>query len=387
MRSLKRSRSSFVSPKVRRRLLRHSPLFFRIGIVITILFIVFLFSLILAPLGKLMGGVFRVPGVVLSLVTNQGEKLAETNGRTNFLLLGMRGSNDSQGALLADTIIFVSVDSKTGDTLMVSLPRDVWVEQLSSENKKINQVYALGESTKKGGGLPLSQAVVSRLLGQPIHYGVRVDFSGFVRAVDTVGSVDIDVERAFDDYRYPVEGKENDTCGHPVDVVSRLSPEELSCRFKHIHFDKGVTHMDGQRALEYVRSRQAEGEEGSDFARSKRQQKVISAFKDKALSASTLFDIRKVNELVNAYSDSVDTNLTTKHITALKNMAQKARSLPVRTVVLDQGVNGNDGLLYHPSSYEYGQWVLLPRGNDWGAVQKAIADALKEAPVPSSDKK
>src|SRR6202044_4061424 len=81
------------------------------------------------------------------------------------------------------------------------------------------------------------------------------------------------------------------------------------CRFKHIHFNKGEQHMDGETALEYVRSRHALGPEGSDFARSKRQEKVISAFKAKLFSAGTILNPIKMVDLINTLNGSLETDI------------------------------------------------------------------------------
>jgi anionic cell wall polymer biosynthesis LytR-Cps2A-Psr (LCP) family protein len=69
-----------------------------------------------------------------------------------------------------------------------------------------------GELKRKGGGIALAKAAVGKITGQRIDYAVRIDFSGFVKAVDVVGGLDINVENSFDDYQYPVSGKEDDPC-------------------------------------------------------------------------------------------------------------------------------------------------------------------------------
>ena len=104
---------------------------------------------------------------------------------------------------------------------------------------------------------------MQNLTGLQVPYFAVMDFSGFEKAIDQVGGVDVTVDRTFTDYQYPDSG------------TGYLPPQT---------FTAGPQHMDGARALIFARSRHAAGVEGSDFARSQRQQKIIDAFKQKVLS-------------------------------------------------------------------------------------------------------
>ncbi len=233
-----------------------------------------------------------------------------TNNHINILLLGIGGGNH-EGPNLTDTIIFMSIDPKTKKIDLFSIPRDMWVPDLRA---KINTAYAYGEEKEKGGGLKLAKAVVKKILGQPVDYGIRIDFDGFIKAIDLVGGLDITVDNVLDDYEYPIAGKENETCGHTEEELIELATassqlDAFPCRYKHIHFDKGPQHMTGKSALEYVRSRHAQGYEGSDFARSRRQEKVITAFKNKVFSIETFFNPTKLLGLYGTLQDSIDTDI------------------------------------------------------------------------------
>ena len=155
---------------------------------------------------------------------------------------------------------------------MISVPRDIWSDSLKD---KVNSAYHYGEEKKKGGGLTLSKAIVSDVVGLPIQYALVLDFSGFEKVINLVDGVEVNVPKSFTDPDYPIPGKENDECNNDP---------EYRCRYEALHFDAGVQVMDGARALKYVRSRHAEGDEGSDFARGKRQQEVILALKTKLMS-------------------------------------------------------------------------------------------------------
>lgn len=327
----------------------------------------------------------KLSPILFQLFLNKNIELKKaSNERVNLLLLGI-GGGTHDGPNLSDSIIFASINSKTNKVLLVSIPRDLWIDDLKA---KINTAYAYGEEKQKGGGIVLADAAVSKVVGQPIDYTVRIDFAGFVKAVDMVGGIDVNVERTFDDYAYPITGKEEDTCGHAPEEIDKLATEasELEafpCRYKHIHFDKGLRHFDGQTALEFVRSRHALGPEGTDFARSQRQEKVIQAFKQKVLSVGTLLNPIKLVGVYTAFSENIDTDIQQSEFDDFIKLAQKMKGAKISSAILDAGDSTTDrsGLLIHPddaSGYE-GQWVLIPMAgaSDYSEIHEYIACLLQ----------
>lgn len=352
--------------KLRRRLLYRLPKlrYFFLGILAGIL-ILGLFKVVPATFSFLKN-LSLGSSIVWSVVTNQPLSLKETEGRTNILVLGIAGG-DHEGANLTDTLIFLSVNLKTYKATMLSLPRDIWADSLKN---KINTAYEIGEEKKPGGGLILAKAVVSDILGQQIHYMVLIDFTGFQKMIDLLGGVDIEVERAFDDYKYPIVGKENDLCDGDL---------EYQCRYEHLHFDQGLQHMDGQWALKYVRSRQAEGDEGTDFARSQRQQKVITVLKAKMLSQETILNPGKILSLKKVLGENILTDIQTSEIDDFLKITRKVNSTKINTLTLDTGdeKNGQAGFLVNPPVWQYdGAWVLVPRSGDWKEVQQYLNSQL-----------
>lgn len=331
----------------------------------------------------------KYTSVVVGLVNNKDINSPEK--KVNILLLGV-GGGTHDGPDLTDTIIFASVDPQIQKTTLVSIPRDLWIPDLHA---KINAAYTFGEEAKQSGGLSRSKAVIGKVVGQPIDYAIKIDFDGFVKAVDMEGGLDIDVTRTFDDYAYPVSGKEDDTCGLSEDQVASASAQIASgsasevdsfpCRYKHLHFDKGLQHMDGTTALEYVRSRHALGPEGSDFARSKRQQKVIAAFKNKLFSLGTLLNPVKVIGLIDTIKGSIDTDIQQSEFADFVKLAKKMQHAKIESVSIDEGdsINGRYGLLMEPAvSADYGgQWVLAPRaGNgDYSEIHEYVTCMLQKA--------
>lgn len=313
--------------------------------------------------------------VLWQLASEKEVKLKETpEKKVNLLLLGV-GGGDHDGPDLTDTIIFASIDPKTKKVTLMSLPRDLWVQDIGS---KINGNYTYAEEKKKGTGLQTTKALVSDVLGQQIDYAVKIDFSGFEKAVDEMGGLDINVARTFDDYAYPITGKEKDPCGNTESEIASLSGqlasgsatelEAFPCRYEHLHFNKGETHMTGETALKYVRSRHALGKEGSDFARSQRQAKVIGAFKDKLFSAGTLLNPAKVSSIIHVLEGSIEMDIKQDEIDDFVRLAQQMKGSKIVSGIIDTGDGEEErqGLLVNPPiSEEYGMaWVLAPRAGN-----------------------
>src|ERR1700722_1364063 len=260
------------------------------------------FALLVAVI-LIFGVLISQSGGIISSLTNLF-KSHQQEKPVNILLLGV-GGGTHDGPDLTDTIIFMHIDPVLKKVTLVSIPRDLWIPDM---NAKVNATYTVASGKNPGSGLATTESEIGKILGQHINYGIKLDFSGFVKAVNILGGLDITVDRTFDDYQYPIDGSEDATCNMSPAAVASASAavadgtaqeqDLFPCRFKHIHFNKGEQHMDGETALEYVRSRHAEGPEGSDFARSKRQEKVISALKAKLFSAGTIFNPVKMVDLI-----------------------------------------------------------------------------------------
>jgi len=316
---------------------------------------------------KVIKKTFVGPKVAFSLLTADTSSLESYNKRTNILVLGIGGENHEETDL-TDTIIFVSIDKNNADTVMLSVPRDIWIEALKT---KINATYHYGEEKTSGGGFILAKDAVYQVLNQPIHYAVLIDFEGFVKLVNLLNGIDVKVDRAFDDYKYPIPGKGRDECaGDP----------EYKCRYQHLHFDAGQQQMDGVTALKFVRSRNAEGEEGTDFSRSLRQQKVILALANKIFSYNVLFNPAKIMELKKTFGDHVkfDTQFNEEQITAFLSLFLRfiRNKNEIRTISLDTGDEDSPGFLYNPPIEKYNQWVLIPRAGSWKEIQKYVEEKI-----------
>ena len=132
------------------------------------------------------------------------------------------GGGLHEGTFLTDTIIVVTIDIQSKRALLISIPRDIWVKVPTKDGEfhsKINAVYQMAlfpdnypniDSSlfTKENPSGLIKRVVEDITGLEVDAYASIDFSGFIKAIDTLGSIEIDVERSFTDYEYPLEGKE-----------------------------------------------------------------------------------------------------------------------------------------------------------------------------------
>ena len=353
--------------KIRRLTARYFPQI-RLGLIVIAIILAILIVRVVMP-SLIMGA--RLTGNLISggisLISQSPEDLEGKNGRVNLLLLGISGE-EKAGADLTDTVIFVSINPRTGNTLMLSLPRDIW---LASMRAKLNTAYHYGNEKKLGGGLLLAKASVAEILNQPVDFGIVIDFSGFEQIIDLLDGVTLKVENSFDDFHYPIPGKEIDECG---------GDPEYRCRYEHLHFEAGEQAMDGETALKYVRSRYAEGEEGTDYARSRRQQQLLAAIKNKLFSFKVLRNPFEMIRLIKVAQQNFETDISQNNWGGMVKLLLKMRSGDLSSEILDGGVEGRKEYLINPppnpQKYD-NHWVLIPRTGDWQEIQEYVQNLLE----------
>lgn len=355
--------------KIRRQILKHHKLVRFFLFFIIALFLILIIMATIKPVRSFFQNIFRGPKMVSTFFTNPLYNLPSYNGITNVLFLGVAGQ-DHDGSNLTDTIINFSLNLKNQNITMVSIPRDIWVKSLEN---KINAVYTIGENEATGAGVSLIQDAVYEITSMPIHYVAILDFDGFKDLINELGGIEVDVEKSFTDNWYPIKGKENDLCnGDP----------ELKCRYETIAFNAGKQSMDGETALKFSRSRHSDNlEEGTDFARSNRQQKVITAIKNKILSASILLNPVKMNNLKNIGLKylKIYPNLSDTEMSAFASFAFSFNKSgnEVKTLNMDTGDEENPGFLISPPVEKYGVWVLEPRSGDWQDFQGYLKQKIE----------
>lgn len=302
-----------------------------LGIVFTILGLVIIWLITgYSMVSKIFTGNFSGGMQILKLLTHSSDPLkGQSDGRINILLMGY-GDPGHAGDYLTDTIQLVSIDTKNNKMAMLSIPRDLFVETKNPNySGKINAIYKSGkpyDPKSKYDGATLLKGEVGAITDLPIHYYASIDFNGFKKAIDQIGGVDVTIDRSFTDYTYPA-GECNETSG-------------TGCSVKTVSFKAGNQHMDGATALIFARSRHALGPEGSDFARSLRQQKVLASFKNKSMSQGILDNPVKVMSLINILSSSLRTDMQPTEIKSLATLLKTIDTSNIISKVLDTSPDG-----------------------------------------------
>ncbi len=337
-----------IIPKRRRK--KGLILFLALGV-----FIASSFIYIQAAASPLSSGLSSLPWLksISQVLTPEKDLLVgEKADMINILLVGMGGDN-WEGGYLADTIIIAKFKPSTEQVALVSIPRDFAVNLEGYGWLKINNAYAYG-------GPELMMQTVSEVLNEPVAYYVTIDFNGFEDLVDDLGGIDVFVERSFTDYQFP-----NDEFG-----------------FQTVSFTTGEQHMDGATALKFSRSRHSpDNGEGSDFARSARQQKVLFAIKDKVLSYNTLLSPTKLLSLYTNITQYVETNIATDEVVRFAQLGQNVRQSNVAKLVL---IDGPQGVLQSTIDPVTGAYLLVPQAGfgNFTVIRQTINDLfIIEEPV------
>lgn len=270
--------------------------------------------------------------------------------RINVLLVGVDSAPDRTTAL-TDTMLVVSLDPDTGQSAMISIPRDLYGAPLPDGtpfNQKLNALMATAASdpaTYPLGGVGTLKATVGELLGAPIHYFAAVNLLGFKQAIDAVGGVDITVARAVNDPTY-------------IDEFGQQTG---------FFIEPGTYHMDGHTALAFVRSRKGIGD--SDFTRADRQQQVLAALREE-LTAGNL--VVALPGLLDAVKNTITTDVPASRLSAIAQVVQDADMSALERVVLQPP----EYMTVDPASAA--GYILIP---DLEAIRSLGARLLGGAPA------
>ena len=240
--------------------------------------------------------------------------LAPTGERVTGLIIGV-DSGVGRNTYLTDTMIVVSLDPVTRTVSMLSIPRDMVDVPMADGRQFRDKINSLVSYARRhpaqfpgsdGTGFDVLMDALGTLLKTPIDYYAKVDLGGFVRVVDVLGGVDVNVARAFCDPSYDEYGF---TRGFSI--------------------TSGRHHLNGQQALAYARVRKASGE--SDFTRAARQQEIISGVRDTIVHGGFLND---PIGLLQAIGKTVETNIPRDLLPDLAELATEVgRERTFRAVV------------------------------------------------------
>jgi len=253
----------------------------------------------------------------------------------------------------------VNLDTTNKTVTLIFIPRDLWVplpQKMKGKNKiKINEAYSLG-------GLDLIKQTVSTSIDLPINFSILVDFNYFTQIIDLLGGVDIIIDKTLDDYYYPIAGKELDDCEKTPEELAAINAtmsgflleKQYACRYEHLHFDAGKTHLDGATALKFARSRHSD-QNGGDFDRGLRQQAILIGLKNRLISLGALKNIEK---LFAKMSRMVTTDLSPEALTSISSLIINPREYQVKQIVLSE-----ENVL-QSSKNSRGQYILIPKAGE-----------------------
>ena len=244
----------------------------------------------------------------------------EADGRLNVLLIGADAGPD-RWSLRTDTMILLSVDVATGRSAMFGFPRNMVGAPLPKESAGavpggrypglLNSLYVYANA--RPGQFPGGQnrgfraigGTIQKLAGVPVDGIAVVNLNGFVRLVDALGGVTIDIPTPLYDSHYPLENGTGD-------VVA--------------YFKAGRQHLNGHRALMYARSRHQD----SDYGRMRRQQAVLVALRARLKPCSL---IPRVPTLLKIARDDAWTSFKPSDLPSLLSLAARTDTKHVKSVM------------------------------------------------------
>ncbi|MEK7528727.1 MAG: LCP family protein [Patescibacteria group bacterium] len=312
-----------------------------LGLLLVIFFVVYGISRLFANFS--ISGLFNVFSTVI------GKELqTDEYGNTNILLLGAGGEGHI-GENLTDTIILASIDTKSSGVTLLSIPRDLYVTPSSLGGIRINKVYDVAKKKfDSKAGLEILREEISEISGLQVQYYAKVDFTAFETVVDSLGGVDIVVDKTINDPLYP-KGETYD--------------------YERFYLPAGLRHLDGKTALKYVRSRQS----SSDFDRSYRQQKLLVALREKISDRGLATDTGFLKKMFRAVQDHVETNMDLRELMSLASLGKDVTENNMLSISLHDDWNRRGGFLYSPVRELYGgAYVLLPAGDVFTHIQNFI---------------
>ncbi|NJM07977.1 LCP family protein [Candidatus Gracilibacteria bacterium] len=213
-------------------------------------------------------------------------------GVTTILIVGVDERPGESDPSRTDAIAVVRLDSAQQRVALLSLPRDLIVNIPNFGYDRINAANVYGElNSYPGGGIELTRATVENLLGISIDHVVRVNFQGFIGAIDAIGGVTIDVEQEIYDPQYPT----------------------MDYGYQEVYFAPGPQAMDGATALIYGRVRHSD----NDFERMKRQQAIGVAALDTVRNLAPLDQINSLAAVMTALRGYILTDLSEEQMASL----------------------------------------------------------------------
>ena len=237
----------------------------------------------------------------------QSDELLTAKDKATIMIMGVDERDDDVGR--SDTLMIASIDPKTNQASLLSVPRDTRVKIKGHGFDKVNAAYAYGKEK-------LSQDTVENLLGVSIDHYIIINTKSFKKIIDAIGGIDIEVPK-----RMHYEDPWDDDGGLIID------------------FHPGMQHMDGAKAVTYVRYRDEEG----DLGRIRRQQDFMRACMDKIVSPAI---IPKLPAVIKEVMDSIQTDLTFRQLLEFAGTLKQSKENGLKTDMVPGKPLYIDGISY-----------------------------------------
>lgn len=286
--------------------------------------------------------------VALGLTT----PVTHSDYKKNILLLGIDSLETRPGSpALTDTMIIMSVDLKSGKISTVPLPRDLWN---SDYQTRINALYFYGQERYPETPQKFAQEVVSEMTGVNIHHTLVISMDSVASIIDMLGGIEVDVEHGFTDEEFPRPD---------VDITQVTNPELL---YQTITFEEGLQTMDGEKALQFIRSRKSENEEGDDIARSNRQQLVINSLIQKLENFDYIGNVETAAKLYKYYLENYANQISIEELIATGQAMYRALDqISYSSNSISIYPEDELGVITNPPTYQYkGEWVYEIRNQE-----------------------
>ncbi len=293
-----------------------------------------------------VGRPFSITQIITSAVGQDFP--TDSTGHVNILLLGIGGEGHS-GEHLTDTMMVVSVNPREKTIAMLSLPRDLYVEnETLGYGSRLNSVYELLLEDDQSHEVAIGalRSEVEHVTGVEIQRYAMIDFRGLEAIVDAVGGIDVNVKESIYDTAYPAADE--------------------SIRYEPLYREAGAQTLGGETALKCARSRHT----SNDFDRALRQQEVIQAIKDKALSIGALTSPNSIKAIVSAVSENLTTDISLSEMITWAGKASSFEDSDIVNMVITNDATAPGGLLFQPEMDLYaGAYVLIPYVKDFSELQ------------------
>lgn len=237
------------------------------------------------------------------------EGLAASN-RINILLMGIDRRPGEPFISRTDSIMVISVNPDTDKISILSVPRDLYVVIPGRGRDRINTAFVYGSTgNNPAGGALLAMQTVEYNLGIPIDHYFLVDFSAVVKGIDALGGISVYV---------------------PYDIYDPLFPD-MNYGYDPLYIAAGQQQFDGTMALKYARTRHAD----NDFYRAQRQQQVVLAARDKALSLGVGGLLARAPLLYQQLEQGIRTDLSLDELVRMATTVSEIPRDSIRNEVID----------------------------------------------------